>query len=59
LNGGGLNVSAADLSKLVAIDRDGWRNNLKSQGDYFDTFGDHLPPGIKEEHNALAGRLKV
>ena len=59
LNGGGLNVSKDDVNQLVAIDREGWKNNLKSQGDYFDTFGDHLPAGIKEEHRALAKRLKA
>jgi phosphoenolpyruvate carboxykinase (GTP) len=58
LNGGGLNVSKSDLNQLVAIDREGWKSNLKSQADYFDTFGDHLPAGIKEEHKSLAGRLK-
>jgi phosphoenolpyruvate carboxykinase (GTP) len=58
LNGGGLNLSNSDLNQLVAVDREGWRNNLKSQGEYFATFGDHLPSGIKEEHNALASRLK-
>lgn len=58
INGGGLNVSQDDLNHLVAIDRDGWKNNLKSQSEYFDTYGDHLPAGIKEEHNALASRLK-
>ena len=58
LNGGHLNISKADLDQLVAVDRDGWKSNLKSQGDYFDTFGDHLPAGIKEEHKALASRLK-
>ncbi len=53
-----LNVSKADLDQLVAVDREGWKNNLRSQGDFFDTFGDHLPAGIKEEHKALANRLK-
>jgi len=43
----------------VSVDRDGWKSNLKSQGEYFDTFGDHLPAGIKEEHKALASRLKA
>ncbi|HYA27793.1 MAG TPA: phosphoenolpyruvate carboxykinase (GTP) [Acidobacteriota bacterium] len=59
LNGDRLNVSNTDLKQLVSIDRDGWKNNLKSQGDYFDTFGDHLPAGIKEEHRDLANRLKA
>ncbi|MGN6732289.1 MAG: phosphoenolpyruvate carboxykinase (GTP) [Candidatus Binatia bacterium] len=58
LNGGDLKVSKSDLNQLVAIDREGWKSNLRSQGEYFDNFGDHLPAGIKEEHNALANRLK-
>jgi phosphoenolpyruvate carboxykinase (GTP) len=58
LSGDGLNVSQADLEQLVAVDRVAWRNNLKSQGDFFETFGDHLPAGIKQEHRALAERLK-
>jgi phosphoenolpyruvate carboxykinase (GTP) len=59
LNGDGLKVSKSDLKQLVKVDRDGWKNNLKSQSEYFDKFGDHLPAGIKEEHNALAARLKA
>ncbi|HEY7320010.1 MAG TPA: phosphoenolpyruvate carboxykinase (GTP) [Candidatus Binatia bacterium] len=59
LNGDGLKISKSDLKQLVKVDRDGWKNNLKSQSEYFDKFGDHLPAGIKEEHNALAARLKA
>jgi phosphoenolpyruvate carboxykinase (GTP) len=58
LNGGGLKISRSDLEHLLAIDRDGWRQNLKSQAEYFNTFGDHLPAGIKQEHDALAKRLR-
>jgi phosphoenolpyruvate carboxykinase (GTP) len=56
---GGLKVSKSDLKQLVQVDREGWKNNLKSQSEYFDKFGDHLPAGIKEEHHALAARLKA
>lgn len=59
LNGDGLKISQADLDQLLAVDRDGWKQNLKSQGEYFDKFGDHLPAGIKEEHKALSERLKA
>jgi phosphoenolpyruvate carboxykinase (GTP) len=59
LKGDGVKISQADLDQLVAVDRDGWKQNLKSQGEYFDKFGDHLPAGIKEEHKALADRLKA
>jgi phosphoenolpyruvate carboxykinase (GTP) len=57
LSGEGIEISKADVDQLVAVDREAWKNNLKSQSDFFDTFGDHLPAGIKEEHKALAGRL--
>ncbi|MBM2802885.1 MAG: Phosphoenolpyruvate carboxykinase [Deltaproteobacteria bacterium] len=59
LSGDGLEISKADVDQLVSVDRDAWKNNLKSQSDFFDTFGDHLPTGIKDEHKALAARLKA
>jgi phosphoenolpyruvate carboxykinase (GTP) len=58
LTGDGLDVAKADVDQLVSVDRAAWKNNLKSQSDFFDTFGDHLPAGMKEEHGALANRLK-
>ncbi|MGE5304384.1 MAG: phosphoenolpyruvate carboxykinase (GTP) [Alphaproteobacteria bacterium] len=59
LKSDGVKISQADLNQLIAIDRDGWKQNLKSQGEYFDKFGDHLPAGVREEHKALADRLKA
>ena len=58
LSGPGLEVSRSDVDQLVAVDREAWKTNLKSQSDFFDTFGDHLPAGLKEEHSSLANRLK-
>jgi phosphoenolpyruvate carboxykinase (GTP) len=58
LSGPGLEVSRSDIDQLVAVDREAWKTNLKSQSDFFDTFGDHLPAGLKEEHSSLANRLK-
>jgi phosphoenolpyruvate carboxykinase (GTP) len=58
LNGGGLKISKSDLNRLLAVDREGWKTNLKSQSEYFDKYGDHLPAGIKQEHDALSNRLK-
>ncbi|MGH7827334.1 MAG: phosphoenolpyruvate carboxykinase (GTP) [Candidatus Binatia bacterium] len=60
LNGGdGLKVSKSDFKRLVSVDRDGWKANLKSQSEFFEKFGDHLPAGIKEEQTALERRLKA
>jgi phosphoenolpyruvate carboxykinase (GTP) len=58
LSGPGLEVSRSDVDQLVAVDREAWKTNLKSQSSFFDTFGDHLPAGLKEEHSSLAKRLR-
>jgi phosphoenolpyruvate carboxykinase (GTP) len=58
LSGPGLEVSKSDMDQLLTVDREAWKANLKSQSDFFDTFGDRLPAGMKEEHSALASRLK-
>ncbi len=58
LTAAGLEIAKSDVDQLVAVDREAWTNNLKSQSDFFETFGDHLPAGMKEEHRALASRLK-
>jgi phosphoenolpyruvate carboxykinase (GTP) len=57
--GDGLKASQADVKQLLAVDREGWKQNLKSQGEYFDKFGDRVPAGIREEQKALAARLKA
>jgi phosphoenolpyruvate carboxykinase (GTP) len=59
LNGDDLKISKSDLNQLVAVEREGWKNNLKGQAEFFEKFGDRLPAGIKEEHDALARRLKT
>jgi len=58
LIGEGLDVSKSDVDQLLSVDRQAWKNNLKSQSDFFDTFGDHLPKALREEHHSLANRLK-
>jgi phosphoenolpyruvate carboxykinase (GTP) len=58
LIGEGMDIAKSDIDQLVSVDREAWTNNLKSQSDFFDTFGDHLPAGMKEEHRSLANRLK-
>ena len=58
LSGAGLKISRSDVDQLLAVDREAWKTNLKSQSSFFDTFGDHLPAGLKEEHSSLANRLK-
>jgi phosphoenolpyruvate carboxykinase (GTP) len=53
----GLDVSDEALAELLAVDRDGWRANLRTQGEFFAKFEDRLPAGIRREHDRLARRL--
>jgi len=55
----GLAVAKGALAELLAVDREGWRTTLRNQAEFFAKFGDRLPAGIREEHEALAHRLKA
>ncbi|MGH7404618.1 MAG: phosphoenolpyruvate carboxykinase (GTP) [Candidatus Methylomirabilales bacterium] len=59
IGGKGLDVSRDVLEELLKVDREGWRTNLRNQAEFFAKFEDRLPAGIREEHEALARRLKM
>jgi phosphoenolpyruvate carboxykinase (GTP) len=59
IGGKGLEVSKDVLEELLRVDREGWRTNLRNQAEFFAKFEDRLPAGIREEHDALARRLKA
>jgi len=59
INRAGLDLSDEALAELLRVDRPGWRTTLRSQAEFFAKFGDRLPPAIREEHEALAGRLRT
>jgi phosphoenolpyruvate carboxykinase (GTP) len=53
----GLNVSAADLEKLLSIDLEGWRTEVPLIKTHFAQFGSHLPEALKQEVIELERRL--
>jgi phosphoenolpyruvate carboxykinase (GTP) len=55
----GLNLPEGAMRELLRVERDDWAGALRGQREYFETFGDHLPRGIREEHEALGHRLAV
>jgi phosphoenolpyruvate carboxykinase (GTP) len=59
IGGNGLDVSEDVLEELLRVDREAWRTNLRNQAEFFAKFEDRLPAGIREEHEALARRLKM
>jgi len=55
----GLDLADETMSDLLRVDREGWRTNLRSQSEFFEKFGDHLPRGIRDQHSALRQRLRA
>jgi phosphoenolpyruvate carboxykinase (GTP) len=52
-----LGLSAEEGHALFDIDRDDWLREVEDQGDFLEKFGKHLPPTIREQHQALEQRL--
>ncbi|MGH9124582.1 MAG: phosphoenolpyruvate carboxykinase (GTP), partial [Acidimicrobiales bacterium] len=53
----GLDVSAADMDALLAVDVDEWRAELPSIEEHYAKFGDRLPGALRDELEALRKRL--
>jgi phosphoenolpyruvate carboxykinase (GTP) len=55
----GLAVSDDDFRELCRVDAEEWRASLAGEAAFLARFGDRLPSGIREEHDALARRLRA
>jgi phosphoenolpyruvate carboxykinase (GTP) len=53
----GLDLSSETVERLLHVDARDWEHEWEEQGEFFATFGEHLPPAIREEHAALKARL--
>jgi phosphoenolpyruvate carboxykinase (GTP) len=53
----GLDVSAADMEKLLAVDREEWRAEVPSIREHFAKFGDRLPKELQAEVDLLEKEL--
>jgi len=54
----GLDVTDAAMEKLLKVDMAEWVEAVSSQDAFLESFGDHLPAGIRAEHEGLAERLQ-
>jgi phosphoenolpyruvate carboxykinase (GTP) len=59
LNTRDLDIDPAALEALLAIDRDGWKAELESIGEYLDGFGPRMPGALKDEQRRIADALKA
>jgi phosphoenolpyruvate carboxykinase (GTP) len=54
----GLNISRDTMRALLNVDPGDYAADLEDVKKFFDQFGDHLPPEMRAEHEALAQRLQ-
>jgi phosphoenolpyruvate carboxykinase (GTP) len=45
------------LDTLLAVDEDGWRQEMASIGSYLDSFGERVPPALRAEYVKAEARL--
>ena len=57
LNVEGLNVTAADMTELLTVHHDEWRDEVPRIREHYATFADHLPSKLADEVDALEARL--
>jgi len=55
----GLDLSEDAMKQLLRVDRADWIEAVQGQREYFEKFGDHVPQGIRDEHEALARRVSA
>jgi phosphoenolpyruvate carboxykinase (GTP) len=53
----GLDISNDAMRALLRVDRAEWIEAVQGQREFFEKFGDRVPSGIREEHEALARRV--
>src|SRR5437762_6443533 len=54
----GLDIPAANLSKLLNVDVEGWLGEIPLIHQFFDQFGERLPKALRDEVHGLEQRLK-
>jgi phosphoenolpyruvate carboxykinase (GTP) len=53
----GLDVTPETMDELLAVDHDGWRDQLPQVHAHYAKFGDALPPELREQLSELERRL--
>ena len=51
-------VDPADLEKLLSVNVEAWREEIKDIEAFFEQFGDHYPERLKKQLEALKDRLR-
>jgi len=57
LNIDGLDLDAAGLQALLAVDHEGWKQEITEIGEYLDSYGARAPLALKREQQRIAAAL--
>ena len=57
LNTDGLEMPEDELEQILAVDPEQWKMEIPPIREFFDTFGDRLPPAVAAQLDALEERL--
>lgn len=52
-----LDISDEAMKALISIDRDQWRTEIESVGEYLDSYGDRLPESLRQQQQQIAKEL--
>lgn len=55
---GGLDISPETMKALLSVDREQWRAEIDSIGDYLGAYGDRLPKALADEQSTVAAALR-
>jgi len=53
----GLEISSAQLNRVLAVEPDEWKAEMASSAEFFAKIGKSLPPALREKHQALSSAI--
>lgn len=57
INTDDLTISEETMRELCSVDAQGWKEEIRSIGEFFDSFGDRLPQKLREEQQQILTEL--
>jgi phosphoenolpyruvate carboxykinase (GTP) len=55
----GLEIAQDQLRQALVVDRDEWKAEMASAGEFFDRIGRSVPEQLRELHHALTNALET
>ena len=53
----GLSIKPETMRELLSVDPEAWKEEMRSIGEYFQTYGDRVPQRLRAEHGKVLSAL--